>query len=381
MYGGRGGGKSWTVAQILIIKAHTERGQRIGCFRELQSSIKDSVHQLLKDQIEALGLTPWFEITLTSIRSLLTGSEFMFKGLRHNYTEIKSTEGITIAWVEEAQLVSKDSWEILIPTIRREGSELWITFNPLQEDDETYRRFVINTPPDGWVAKINFDSNPWFPEVLDMERLYMLKNDPEGYEHVWAGRPQTLTDAIIFKGKYTTEPFGEPPYGTRLFHGADFGFANDPATLMRCWITGKPPEEHLWVDYAIFCYKTEIDHLEQQYDKCPTARSWPIKADNARPETISYLKRRGFNISAAEKWTGCVEDRISHLKGFKQIHIQPHLKEMLQEARLYSYKVDKNNGDILPEVVDANNHGWDGLGYALDGYIQKRGIHRVWANL
>lgn len=383
MWGGRGGAKSWTVAQYLILIAYTNRDERIACFRELQSSIRDSVHQLLQDQIEALGLTPYFIIERDSIRCWLTGSSFMFKGLRHNYTEIKSTEGITRCWVEEAQMVSKQSWQILIPTIRQPGSEIIVTFNPLDEDGETFQRFVVNTPPDSWVAHINWDQNPWFPEVLELERMYMLKNDPEGYEHVWNGAPLTLTDAVIFKGKYVVELFDLPdPYTTRYFHGADFGFADDPATLMGpMWVTGAPPAEHLWIYNEAFGYGTEIDHLPELYDRIPTARSWPIKADNARPETISYLKRQGFAISAAEKWVGCVEDRIAHLKGFKMHIHATNCPNLAREARLYKYKVDKITDEILPIVVDKNNHGWDGVGYGLDGYIHKRGVGKTWAKL
>lgn len=383
MWGGRGAAKSWTVARYLVLIAVTNRDERILCGRELQSSIRDSVHQLLSDQIFILGLSQFFIIERDSIRCWLTGSSFLFKGLRHNYTEIKSTEGITRAWIEEAQLVSKESWQIVIPTIRMPNSEIIVTFNPLDEDADTYQRFVVKTPPDAWVAHINWDDNPWFPEVLELERQYMLKHSPEDYEHVWMGAPLTLSDAVIFRGKYVVDLFDMPdPYTTRLFHGADFGFADDPATLMGpMWVTGAPPVEDLWIYNEQFGWGVEIDHLPAMYDLTPTSRNWPIKADNARPETISYLRRQGFNISAAEKWVGCVEDRIAHLKGFR-IHIHatncPHLA---REARLYKYKIDKVSGDILPIIVDKNNHGWDGIGYGLDGYVHKRGASKVWSKL
>jgi phage terminase large subunit len=386
-WGGRGGAKSWSVARALILLAHGHK-LRILCVRELQNSIKDSVHRLLKDQIELLGLTPWFYITQQSIVSLMTGSEFIFKGLRHNMSEIKSTEGVDICWVEEAQLVSEASWEVLIPTIRTQGSEIWITFNALEETDATYKRFIINQPPNSNVEKVNWDDNPWFPDVLDQERRYMLSVDPIAYEHVWGGGCRVISDAVIFKGKFVIDSFDtptDPP--PRWFQGNDFGFAGSPNFYVRFWITGEFPNEEMWIDEEIVGYGVETDDLPKLLSREPVGESesitrrWPLKADAARPEIISFLKRQGFNVSAAEKWPGSVEDGITHLRYFKMIHIHQRCTQMAQEARLYSWKVDKVSGLILPEPVDAFNHGWDAIRYALDGYIQHRGGLSRWAKL
>ncbi len=377
-YGGRGSSKSWSVARALILKAHTGR-HRIGCFRELQNTISDSVHRLFRDQIEAMGLLPWFDISQAAIRSTVTGSEFLFKGLRHNATEIKSTEGITIAWIEEAQLVGKDSLEILIPTIRVQGSELWFTFNPIEEGDPTYQRFVVKPPPDAVVVKVGWQDNPWFPETLNRERLYMLHADPDAYEHVWNGACRTISEAVIFKGRYVIS--FEAPKDARFLQGSDFGFANDPTVLIRCYTTGRPPNEELWVDYESCGFGVEIDNTPELFDKIPSARSWPIKGDSARPETISYLRRQGFNITPVKKWPGCVEDRIAHLKGFRLIHIHERCRNLQQEVRLYSYKTDRVTKEILPIVIDKHNHSIDSLGYALDGFIRGRGGLRIWEKL
>lgn len=395
-YGGRGGAKSWSVARALVVKAHSKK-LRIGCFRELQNSIADSVHRLITDQIEALGLTDWFEVTQKTIVSKVTGSEFLFKGLRHNATEIKSTEGIDIAWVEEAQLVSKDSWELLIPTIRKEGSEIWITFNPIEATDATYDRFVTHTPPDSICVKVNFDANPWFPKTLEAERLYMLRTDPIAYQHIWGGDCRVIGDAVIFRGKYVIEPFETPTDPEpRFYHGADFGFAQDPFALMRMWMTDNPEEtmhtakgpvkivtQDLWIDREAYGVGVDTIDLHKLIDKeVPSARQWPIYADNSRPETISHLRRMGYNIAPADKWKGCVEDGIAHLRAFRQIHIhERHCPHQAQEARLYSYKVDKNTGEILPEIVDKHNHCWDADRYALDKFIQARGANAIWAAL
>lgn len=395
-YGGRGGAKSWIIARVLIRLA-AQNKLRILCARQFQTSIADSVHRLLCDQIEAMGLSDQFNITDKSIASL-TGSEFLFKGLEKSIREIKSTEGIDICWVEEAQSVSASNWEILIPTIRKEGSEIWVSFNPEDEESSTYQRFVVTPPPDAEVVKVGWEDNPWFPSTLEKERQHMLATDPDAYDHVWGGMPRKITEAVIF-GKRVSVCAFEPPEGTRFFYGSDWGFANDPTALIRCYTQ----DDCLYIDHEAFGYGVELDELwklfagkdgmltdqeklwtpadDNLYPGVPGARLWPIKADSARPETISYMKRQGFQISAADKWPGSVEDGITHLKGFKKIYIHERCKHMRQEARLYSYKVDKNTGDILPVIVDANNHGWDAVRYALDGYIQSRGGLGMWARL
>jgi hypothetical protein len=183
-YGGRGSAKSWAFARMAALKAY-EKPRRILCARELQNSIKDSVHKLLAAQIEQLKLSG-FQIGESFIRHV-NGSEFIFKGLRTNTSEIKSMEGIDIAWVEEAQKVSQESWEVLIPTIRKPDSEIWITFNPEFKTDPTSQRFIENPPPNSRIVKINFDDNPWFPEELRQEMEYLKSIDFATYKHVWEG--------------------------------------------------------------------------------------------------------------------------------------------------------------------------------------------------
>lgn len=376
-HGGRGGAKSWGIARALVLMA-SQKPLRILCAREVQNSIKDSVHKLLKDQIEALGLLPYFSITRETIKSRL-GAEFIFKGIRHDVQGIKSTEGIDICWVEEAQSVSAESWEVLTPTIRKEGSEIWISFNPGEVSDPTYQKFVLNPPPECVTVEINYPDNPFLPDVLRKEAEWARQVDYEAYEHIWLGKPRKISAAVIFAGKYVVEPFDEDLWkqAPRLHFGADFGFAQDPSTLLRCFIH----DETLYIEYEAYGVGVEIDELPQLYDSIPGARDWPIKGDNARPETISYLRRRDFNIEAAAKWQGCVEDGIAHLKGFRKIVIHPRCKHMADEARLYSYKIDPKTGDVLPIVVDKHNHCWDAIRYALDGYITSRGAAGVWGRL
>ena len=196
LYVGRGGAKSWGVARALLIKAAKEP-LRILCAREFQTSIRDSVHKLLCDQIESLGLLSFYEITQNSIRGK-NGSEFSFVGLKNNVANVKSYEGVDICWVEEAQTTSRMSWNVLIPTIRKEGSEIWITFNPELETDETYQRFVVNPPADCKVVKINWSDNPWFPETLRLEKDALKSRDPQAYNVVWEGLCRQTVDGAIF---------------------------------------------------------------------------------------------------------------------------------------------------------------------------------------
>lgn len=376
-HGGRGGAKSWAAARALVIMAASKK-LRILCTREVQNSIKDSVHKLLKDQIEMLGLNPWFRITNESITSA-SGSEFLFKGLRFDPLGIKSTEGVDICWVEEAQSVSSDSWAILIPTIRKEGSEIWVTFNPGEEQDPTYQRFIVNPPDDSITVEVNYYDNPYLPDTLRKEMEYCKRVDYEAYEHIWLGKPKSISDSVIFRNRYRVEAFPDDLWlqADRLFFGADFGFANDPSTLIRMFMLGT----RLYIEYEAYGVGVELDEMPQFYDSIPEVRKWPVKGDNSRPETISYLARQGFSIDAAAKWSGSVEDGIAYLKGFEEIIIHERCKHTADEFRHYSYKVDKKTGDILPIIVDKFNHCIDAIRYGLDGYITSSDSLGTWAQL
>lgn len=354
-YGGRGSGKSWAVAEALITMADMAR-LRILCCREIQASIRDSSYQVLKDTAYRLGIADRFDFLEAEIRSKETGSRFVFKGLSHNQS-LKSVEGIDIAWVEEAQTVSESSWSVLIPTIRKPGSEIWITFNPLNADDPTTKRFIENPPPDACVRKVNYDENIYFPDELRKEMEFLKKSDYEAYLHIWEGYPRTISDAQVFKGRYVVEDFPDDLWkkADRLFFGADFGFANDPNTLVRCFIL----DGRLYIDYEAYAVGVELDEMPQLYESVPGSHEWPIKADSARPETISYLANRvnpPFRISAATKWQGSVEDGIAYLKSFEKIVIHPRCKHAADEFRLYSYKVDKTTDEVLPIILDKSNH-------------------------
>ena len=197
MYGGRGSGKSWTVARKLLLRG-VENPIRVLCTRELQKSIKQSVHKLLKDQIETMQLQNFYTVTDSSIKGI-NGTEFMFMGIKMNSHEIKSTEGITICWIEEAENLTENSWDIIDPTIRAEGSEIWATYNTRFKFDHLHRMFVIDTPPpNSWVQMINFEDNQFFPSVLRIQMETMKAKDYEKYLNVWLGQLKQLAQGAIF---------------------------------------------------------------------------------------------------------------------------------------------------------------------------------------
>lgn len=348
-YGGRGSGKSYTFADCCLIKALSKK-TRILCARQLQTSIRDSVHKLLCDRIFALKMEEWFDITRESIRCK-NGSEFIFKGIQNNVMEIKSMEGIDICWVEEAQSVSDESWEVLIPTIRKENSEIWVSFNPDREDDSTYKRFVKNPPQNCKTVLLNYTDNPYFPETLRKEMEYCKRIDYPKYEHIWLGKTIMETEAQIFKGKFEITEF-EADEGTEFFWGCDWGFAADASVLTRCFIENNC----LFIDYEAYGVGVEMEELPKLFDTIPESRKWKIRADSARPETISYVARHGFKCVAVKKWKGSIEDGIEYMRSFEKIYIHPRCKHTIEEFKYYSYKKDRVSGDILPIIVDAWNH-------------------------
>lgn len=365
-YGGRGAGRSWSFARALLIRA-AQAPIRVLCTRELQTSIRDSVHQLLRDQIGHMGLSGYSALE-REIRHA-NGSVFLFEGLRHNVTKIKSLEGVDVCWVEEAETISAASWDILIPTIRKAGSEIWITFNPREEHDATYQRFVVSPPRDAWVFHATWKDNPWFTDELreEKDRLYAL--DPDLAAHVWGGQCRTVSDAQILRGKYVVEAFDVDPDWHGPYQGLDFGFAQDPTAGVRAWVY----DDTLYVERELYRLHLELDHTKAAFcDALPNAEKYVTRADSARPDTISFLRRHGLPMVApVKKHKGSVEDGIAHLRSYRRIVIHPQCKHTATEARLYSYKVDEHSGDILPEPVDAYNHCIDALRYALDPLMRR----------
>jgi len=365
VFGGRGSAKSHSFVAALLLKARKNR-LRILCAREIQKSIKDSVKRLIDDKINDFGLADFYDSTDTEIRGK-NGSLFLFHGLRTNPESVKSAEGIDIAAIFEADRVSQRSLELLIPTVRKEGSEIWAEWNPNLPTDPIDAMFRGNEKPPGSIVRsVNYDQNPFFPEVLLRDLEYDRKRDPEKYSHIWLGGYQQHSEARVFKN-WVIEEFDRPK-GTIYRLGADWGYAIDPSVLVRCSIEGN----RLYVDYEAHMIGCEIVNLPDLFRVVPESDKWFITADSSRPETISYLQQHGFpKIVGAQKGAKSVEEGVNFLQSF-DIVVHPRCKHVIDELTLYRYKQDPLTGQVLPLLEDKNNHCIDALRYACEGVRKAR---------
>lgn len=362
--GGRGGAKSHFFAELTIEECLAGH-QRVACIREYQSSIRESVKQLLEDKIDHFGVADKFKITDREIvgphESLI-----IFKGLRsHTATSIKSLEGFTRGWVEEAQTISQFSLELLTPTFRS-NSQLLFSWNPYLADDPVDAFFAENVDdPDFACITCTYKDNPWFPEELrrDMERD--RRRDPDKYKHVWLGGYVLNSESRVFRN-WRIEDISDQIGGARPYYGADWGFSVDPTVLVRVYVLGRT----LYVDREVYKVGCEIDATPALFDGIDDgeARSWPITADSARPETISYMQRHGYpHIQGARKGPGSIEDGVEFLKSY-DIVVHPDCKHVIDELTYYSYKTDRLTGDVLPVLEDKKNHVIDALRYGTEGF-------------
>lgn len=363
MWGGRGGGKSRSVASALVLKA-LQGPERVLCAREVQKSIKDSSKRLLDDEIARMGVSSFFESTESEIRGK-NGSLFIFAGLRGNANAIKSLEGVTIAWVDEAQSITQASLDTLIPTIRAPGSEIWLTWNPLRAEDPVDAMFRSDVPPpDAKVIEVQHDDNPWFPEELRAQMEWQRERDYDKYLHIWRGQYWQNSEARVFKNWRIGSADEFDNVGVAEYRlGADFGYSIDPSVLVRCYLRG----QSLYIDAEAYMIGCEIEQLPQLFSRVPEAAKWPITADSSRPETISYLRRNGFDrVRPSVKGPGSVEEGIAFLQSY-DIVVHPRCQHVADELATYSYKLDKLTGEPIPQLEDKNNHLIDALRYALEG--------------
>jgi phage terminase large subunit len=332
------------------------------CLRETLKSLEFSVKKLLESKIERYNAGDYFEIQDRRILSKI-GGVTIFEGMQnHTADSIKSLEGFDRSWFEEAQNASDKSLTLLRPTIRKEGSELWFSWNPNKETDPIDQLLRgEKQPKSAVVIKANYMDNPWFPKELQDELEWDRARDPGKFAHVWLGEYQTNSEARVFIN-WTIEEF-ERPTGTIFRMGADWGFSVDPSVLIRCSIEGR----RLYIDYEAYMVGCEIDQLPDLFDRVPESRKWFITADSARPETVSYMRNHGYpKINSAIKGAGSIEEGIEFLKSY-DIVIHPRCKHLIDEMTLYSYKIDKLTSQILPVLEDKNNHVIDALRYALEG--------------
>lgn len=375
-FGGRGSGKSFNFAKMAAVWGYAEP-LRILCTREFQVSISESFHAELK---AAIASEPWLEAHYDVGRDYLrgaNGTEFIFRGLRRNEQSIKSLAAIDLTIVEEAEDIPEVSWLALEATVfRQPRSELWPIWNPRTDKSPVDVRFRKRPPADAMVVEINWQDNPFFPEGLQKLRQRQLEMlDPATYAHIWDGAYLSNSDAQVFANKTAVRNFEPGDDWDGPYLGGDFGFSQDPTFAVEVWLH----DGRVWIRREAHKIGLELDDTAAFVAKhIPDFASHVSRWDSARPESISYLKRHGLpRISAVHKWPGSVEDGIQFLRSFAEIVIHPDCVQMQREARLYSYKVDRLTGDVTPKLVDAHNHGWDAVRYALAPMMKRKGSPSV----
>lgn len=371
LYGGRGAGKSHSVARALLCKGVLGT-IRVLCAREFQTSIKDSVHKLLVDQIYEMKIEAHYDITQSTIRGK-NGTEFIFAGIKNNINGLKSIEGIDYCWIEEANNVSAHSWSVLIPTIRKENSEIWVTFNPELPTDETYKRFVISPPDNAVVQKVNWSDNPWFPEVLDLERQSLKNRDFEEYQNVWEGFTRSTIDGAVFaKEMARAEQDGRicnVPYDATkpVFACFDIGWADATAVwigqfvgmetrLLRYYETTQTTISEILAKLQSFGYLYETLYLPHD------AQNKTLAANGRSIEDI--VRSSGFNVRIIDRVP--IADSINAARTiFSNCYFDKNNTETgLQCLRHYRYDVDPETKTFSQKPLHDNySHGADAFRY------------------
>jgi phage terminase large subunit len=369
--GGRGSAKSWSFARALLIQAEAE-SIRIGCFREIQKSIKDSVHALLKDQIQLLGMGAEFEVLNTEIRCLRNDSQFLFGGLAdHTVESIKSFEGLDRAWVEEGQTVSKKSWGILIPTIRKTGSEIWVSYNPDLDTDETHQRFTIKEPTDCVNVLVNYNDNPWFNAVLEQERLDCLRDYPKDYPNIWEGKCRPAAEGAIYYDEIETAQNNNHivnvPYDPMLKVHVVFDLGwNDSMAIS---LVQKVRSEIRIIEYI------EDDHKTLDYYSALLKNknmNWgtmflPHDGDTNDYKTGKSAKEImtafGWNVDIVPN-IGVEQGIKAARMGFGQVYFDKDKTVRLVEClKRYKRMVNKNTNEPSAPLHDEYSHGADNFRY------------------
>ena len=342
------------------------------CGREYMNSLEDSSLEEVK---QAIRLYPWlhsyYEIGDKYVRSHDRLIEYKFAGLRNNLDSIKSKAKILIAWIDEAESVSEVAWQKLLPTVRSDNSEVWVTWNPERDGSPTDSRFRKSPPEGSRIVELNYSDNPWFPQVLDDERENDRRRlDDATYAWIWEGAYRQTSAAQVFAEKYEIRDFESQPEWDGPYQGIDFGFAQDPTAAVRCWIH----DDYFYIEYEAGRVGLELDETKDYIcRRIPNFEKYVSRADSARPESISFLRRKGLpRIRPAEKGKGSVEDGIQHLRSYKKIIVHSRCRQTIEELRKYSYKVDRLSGDVLPTIVDAFNHFLDSARYAVEPVMKRR---------
>ena len=369
VFSGRAGGKSHFFAELMLARMVCEPDLQCVCIRRYRVTLTNSVMLLLKNKICDLGWDEYFVVQQTQIKRKDGRGFIAFIGMQdHNATSIKGYEGFGIAWVDEAAELDQYSLDLLIPTLRKQGAETWFTWNPEQPEDPVDAFFRGDNPPENAIVKgISFADNPFLSDTAKEDEQRDRLVDPEKHEWMWLGGYNLKSNAIVFAGKWriaevdTTEWDG--PY-----YGADWGFAADPTAAGEVWASGN----QIYISRESYAYRLESDRIAYQWQHdIPGMEEHTIRGDNARPETISLVCRSGYNgLIGCEKWKGSVEDGIDWLRGH-EILVHPDCVNTQTELKRYRYKQNRG-GDVLPQLVDKDNHMIDVIRYALEPLIKNR---------
>ena len=384
VYGGRGSGKSYSIAQLLVLRAFKEP-TRILCAREIQRSISDSVLQLLGDTVTRLGLNDFFDVQKSQIIGK-NGSRFLFLGLSNNISKVKSYEGLDIVWCEESESITYSSWETLIPTLRKKGSEIWVSFNPLDEMDDTYQRFVVNPPPQAYVQKVNYNDNPWFPEELEKERVYLKDKNEDLYNHVWEGEVLSNRD-----GAY---------YAKFIANDQIMDFAVDPNILVDTyWDLGMSDSTCIFLVQQIGMEIRVVDCYENQGEGLQFYVNWlhdwkakhqAVFGDHYAPHDIQVrelgtgksrletARKLGIHFRVVRRLT--IEDGIHAARAIlpKCYFHKTNCKDGLQALRRYRKEFDEKKGVYKTHPLhDWSSHYADAFRYFAIAFRDRSKQERV----
>lgn len=399
--GGRNSTKSSFIAEEIILGILKDPEANGIAFRKVGNFIKDSIQAALLWAIDELGETRNFKSINSphEITYLPTGQKILLRGLDKpaKIKSIKLRKGyFKFLWFEEAdEYAGEEEIRSVEQSVLRASEKKkfveFLSYNPPKNPKHWINKMVTENVGDKFIHHSTYLDIPkeWISEKAMKKILRLKENNYEAYAHEYLGKPIGNPKEIIFSGRYEERTFDTPPleeiFESRFFYGADFGFAEDPTVLIRCFIK----DDCLWVDYESYGVAVEIDHIGKVvFDKIPDARKWKIEADSSAPATISNIKRqvnaagKGFDIRGAKKWEGCVEEGINYMLSFKKIIIHTRCKQLIREFEIYSYKVDKETKEVLPiiddkktrvkdnkEDIGVKDDGIDSIRYALTPYI------------
>lgn len=375
--GGRGSGKSWSYARAILVRCMQSK-IRVLCTREVQKSIQQSVHQLLADQIEAMGMREHFDVLQTEIRCLTTGSEIHFSGLSDvTAASLKSFEGVDICWCEEAQTITEKSWKTLSPTIRKEGSEIWVTYNPELETDPTHQRFVVNPPPDCVSVLMNYSDNPWFPDVLEQERAHAQATmRAEDYNHVWLGQCKPAVEgAIYFEAMSATESSGRirevPHDGSLKTHVVfDLGMADSMTLILVQRVASELRIVHyiegtqrILADYSSELRALRLDDQPMNWGCVYLPHDGFHTRHQTGKDDATVLRGLGWDVRQVP--TASVNTGIDRAREvFPRVYFHKTRAARLVEClKRYRWNISQKTGEGVTPLHDQYSHGADAFRY------------------